>query len=106
MTIKRPVRVSIKTPVIMTIVKARWIYRAAAGWAAISASQGPGELAGHPPLGHEKVFLPVPVVAGQFVGDFNPVAVRIVEVDANGNTVVADVADGHVLFLEPGGRTL
>ena len=42
----------------------------------------------------------MPLAAGEFVGNFDAVAVRVVKVDADGNAVVGDVVDGDVLCLE------
>ena len=54
-----------------------------------------------PPLTHKDVLLSIPLAPGQFVGDFNSIAVRVMEIYANGNAVVADMLNGEVFFLGP-----
>src|SRR5215471_12541390 len=48
----------------------------------------PGEVAARSIRVHEKLFLSVPLTPGQFVVRLDAVAVRVVEIDAQGNTVV------------------
>ena len=43
----------------------------------------------------------MPLAARQLVGNLNAVAVRVMEIDADGNAVVGNVVDGDVLFPHP-----
>src|SRR5215470_14776006 len=52
-------------------------------------------------VGGEDALLTWPLLAWQFIGDLQAVAVRIAEIDAERHSVISDAVDHDVLLLEP-----
>src|SRR5262245_11669950 len=62
---------------------------------------GAGEATTVDHIGGEDALLTRPLLAWQFIGDLQAVAVRIAEIDAERHSVISDAVDLDVLLLEP-----